>query len=105
MQASARLCAPAEDMNDEQVYFLSDILQTGYCAAENGDIKPVTRLPFLGCRPVTRVFVGDFANGVHLMEETREVSATKPCVNPRRSDFLRSVPVLCEKNRILSGEI
>ncbi|MFL6531652.1 MAG: zinc-dependent alcohol dehydrogenase [Chthoniobacterales bacterium] len=40
------------DMTDEQVLFLSDILPTGYMAAENCDIEPGDTVAVWGCGPV-----------------------------------------------------
>ena len=39
-------------LSDEQVLFLSDILPTGYMAAENCDIKPGHTIAVWGCGPV-----------------------------------------------------
>jgi threonine dehydrogenase-like Zn-dependent dehydrogenase len=41
-----------EELTDEQVLFLSDILPTGYMAAENCDIKPGDTIAVWGCGPV-----------------------------------------------------
>ncbi len=41
-----------EDLSDEQVLFLSDILPTGYMAAENGNIRPGDVVAVWGCGPV-----------------------------------------------------
>jgi threonine dehydrogenase-like Zn-dependent dehydrogenase len=41
-----------DGMDDEQVLFLSDILPTGYMAAENCDIKPGHVVAVWGCGPV-----------------------------------------------------
>jgi len=41
-----------DDMSDEDVLFLSDILPTGYQAAEMGDIKPGETVVVFGCGPV-----------------------------------------------------
>jgi threonine dehydrogenase-like Zn-dependent dehydrogenase len=41
-----------EDMTDEQVLFLSDILPTGYQAAEMGEIKVGETVVVFGCGPV-----------------------------------------------------
>src|SRR3954451_24689542 len=41
-----------EDLNDEQVLFLSDIFPTGYMAAENCDIKRGDTVAVWGCGPV-----------------------------------------------------
>lgn len=41
-----------EDLTDEQVLFLSDILPTGYMAAENADIEPGDIVAVWGCGPV-----------------------------------------------------
>jgi len=41
-----------DDMTDEQVLFLSDILPTGYQAAEMGSIKPGDTVVVFGCGPV-----------------------------------------------------
>jgi threonine dehydrogenase-like Zn-dependent dehydrogenase len=41
-----------DGMTDEQVLFLSDILPTGYMAAENCDIKPGSVVAVWGCGPV-----------------------------------------------------
>jgi threonine dehydrogenase-like Zn-dependent dehydrogenase len=40
------------DMSDEQVLFLSDILPTGYMAAENCNIQPGDTIAVWGCGPV-----------------------------------------------------
>jgi threonine dehydrogenase-like Zn-dependent dehydrogenase len=40
-----------DDMSDEQVLFLSDILPTGYQAAEMGEIKPGETVVVFGCGP------------------------------------------------------
>lgn len=42
----------AEDVGDEQVLFLSDILPTGYMAAENANIQPGDTVAVWGCGPV-----------------------------------------------------
>jgi threonine dehydrogenase-like Zn-dependent dehydrogenase len=41
-----------DDMDDESVLFLSDILPTGYQAAEMGEIKPGETVVVFGCGPV-----------------------------------------------------
>ena len=41
-----------DDMDDESVLFLSDILPTGYQAAEMGEIKPNETVAVFGCGPV-----------------------------------------------------
>ncbi|HXH81749.1 MAG TPA: zinc-dependent alcohol dehydrogenase [Candidatus Tectomicrobia bacterium] len=41
-----------DDMEDEQVLFLSDVLPTGYQAAEMGEIKPGETVAVFGCGPV-----------------------------------------------------
>ena len=41
-----------DDMHEEDVLFLSDILPTGYQAAEMGDIKPGETVVVFGCGPV-----------------------------------------------------
>lgn len=41
-----------EELTDEQVLFLTDILPTGYMAAEQGDIKPGDIVAIWGCGPV-----------------------------------------------------
>lgn len=41
-----------EDVGDEQVLFLSDILPTGYMAAENAQITPGDTVAVWGCGPV-----------------------------------------------------
>ena len=41
-----------EELTDEQVLFLSDILPTGYMAAENCNIKPGDTVAVWGCGPV-----------------------------------------------------
>jgi threonine dehydrogenase-like Zn-dependent dehydrogenase len=41
-----------EGMSDEQVLFLTDILPTGYMAAENGSIQPGDVVAVWGCGPV-----------------------------------------------------
>lgn len=41
-----------EELDDEQVLFLSDILPTGWMAAENADIEPGDTVAVWGCGPV-----------------------------------------------------
>jgi threonine dehydrogenase-like Zn-dependent dehydrogenase len=41
-----------DDLNDEQVLFLSDIFPTGYMAAENCNIQPGDTIAVWGCGPV-----------------------------------------------------
>lgn len=41
-----------QDMSDEEVMLVTDILPTGYFAAENGDIKPGDTVAVFGCGPV-----------------------------------------------------
>jgi threonine dehydrogenase-like Zn-dependent dehydrogenase len=41
-----------EELNDEQVLFLSDIFPTGYMAAENCNIQPGDTIAVWGCGPV-----------------------------------------------------
>jgi threonine dehydrogenase-like Zn-dependent dehydrogenase len=41
-----------DDLDDEQVLFLSDLLPTGYMAAENCDIQPGDVVAVWGCGPV-----------------------------------------------------
>jgi threonine dehydrogenase-like Zn-dependent dehydrogenase len=41
-----------DELSDEQVLFLTDILPTGYQAAENGEIKPGDVVAVWGCGPV-----------------------------------------------------
>jgi threonine dehydrogenase-like Zn-dependent dehydrogenase len=41
-----------DELNDEQVLFLSDIFPTGYMAAENCDIQPGDTVAIWGCGPV-----------------------------------------------------
>jgi threonine dehydrogenase-like Zn-dependent dehydrogenase len=48
-------CGPLkvpEELDDEQVLFLSDIFPTGYMAAENADIQPGDVVAVWGCGPV-----------------------------------------------------
>ncbi|MBW3598868.1 MAG: glutathione-dependent formaldehyde dehydrogenase [Planctomycetes bacterium] len=45
-------CKVPEGMPDEQALFLSDILPTGYMAAENCDIQPGDTVAVWGCGPV-----------------------------------------------------
>ncbi len=48
-------CGPLkvpEELDDEQVLFLSDVLPTGYMAAENADIQPGDVVAVWGCGPV-----------------------------------------------------
>lgn len=41
-----------DELDDEQVLFLSDIFPTGYMAAENADIEPGDTVAIWGCGPV-----------------------------------------------------
>ena len=45
------------DLDDEQVLFLSDILPTAYMAAENCDIQPGDTVAVFGCGPVGQLVV------------------------------------------------
>lgn len=45
-------CKVPQGLSDEQVLFLSDILPTGYMAAENCDIQPGDTVAVWGCGPV-----------------------------------------------------
>lgn len=45
-------CKVPENLSDEQVLFLSDILPTGYMAAENCEIEPGDVVAVWGCGPV-----------------------------------------------------
>jgi hypothetical protein len=49
--AAAKLKIP-DGLDDEDVLFLSDILPTGYQAAEQGDIHPGDTVVGFGCGPV-----------------------------------------------------
>ena len=46
-----------DTLTDEQVLFLSDILPTGYMAAENCDIKPGDVIAVWGCGPVGQMAI------------------------------------------------
>lgn len=46
-----------EGLADEQVLFLSDILPTGYMAAENGNIQPGDVVAIWGCGPVGQLAI------------------------------------------------
>jgi len=46
-----------DGVEDEQVLFLSDILPTGYMAAENCDIKPNDVIAIWGCGPVGQMAI------------------------------------------------
>jgi 2-desacetyl-2-hydroxyethyl bacteriochlorophyllide A dehydrogenase len=50
--ADANLWASPSDLDDEQVLFLTDILPTGYYAAENANIQPGQVVAIIGCGPV-----------------------------------------------------
>ncbi len=50
--ADVNLWATPADLSDEQVLFLTDILPTGYYAAENANIKPGHVIAIIGCGPV-----------------------------------------------------
>lgn len=50
--ADANLYASPSDLSDEQVLFLTDILPTGYFAADNAAIKPGDTVVVIGCGPV-----------------------------------------------------
>jgi threonine dehydrogenase-like Zn-dependent dehydrogenase len=50
--ADANLIPSPSDLSDEQLLFLSDILPTGYYAAENADIRPGQTIAVVGCGPV-----------------------------------------------------
>ncbi len=46
-----------ESLSDEQVLFLSDIVPTGYMAAENCDIRPGDTIAVWGCGPVGQMAI------------------------------------------------
>jgi 2-desacetyl-2-hydroxyethyl bacteriochlorophyllide A dehydrogenase len=50
--ADVNLWRTPPEMSDEQVLFLTDILPTGYYAAENANIKPGQTVVIIGCGPV-----------------------------------------------------
>jgi alcohol dehydrogenase len=50
--ADVNLWPTPSDLSDEQVLFLTDILPTGYYAAENANIKPGQTVVIIGCGPV-----------------------------------------------------
>ncbi len=50
--ADANLWPTPSDFDDESVLFLTDILPTGYYAAENAAIKPGDTVAVIGCGPV-----------------------------------------------------
>ena len=50
--ADANLYPTPPELSDEQVLFLTDILPTGYYAAQNANIKPGQTVALIGCGPV-----------------------------------------------------
>ncbi|MBI1816970.1 MAG: alcohol dehydrogenase catalytic domain-containing protein [Deltaproteobacteria bacterium] len=50
--ADANLYPSPSELSDEQVLFLTDILPTGYYAAQNANIKPGQTVVVVGCGPV-----------------------------------------------------
>jgi 2-desacetyl-2-hydroxyethyl bacteriochlorophyllide A dehydrogenase len=50
--ADVNLWPSPPDLSDEQVLFLTDILPTGYYAADNANIKPGQVVAIVGCGPV-----------------------------------------------------
>lgn len=50
--ADANLLPSPSDLSDEQILFLTDILPTGYYAAENADLEPGKTVAVVGCGPV-----------------------------------------------------
>jgi 2-desacetyl-2-hydroxyethyl bacteriochlorophyllide A dehydrogenase len=50
--ADSNLFPSPGDLSDEQLLFLTDILPTGYYAAENADIEPGQTVAVVGCGPV-----------------------------------------------------
>ena len=67
-------------LTDEQVLFLSDILPTGYMAAEMCDIKPGDTVAVWGCGPV-----GQFAIASALPARRGARDRDRPVpVSPRR---------------------
>jgi len=50
--AHKALCRIPDGMSDEDVMLATDMLPTGYFAAENGDIKPGDTVAVFGCGPV-----------------------------------------------------
>jgi threonine dehydrogenase-like Zn-dependent dehydrogenase len=72
-----------DGLDDEQVLFLSDILPTGYMAAENGGIKPGYVVAVWGCGPV-----GQFAIQSAFLLGAEEVIAIDNV--PDRLDMARA---------------
>jgi threonine dehydrogenase-like Zn-dependent dehydrogenase len=50
--ADANLVPTPGELSDEQVLFLTDILPTGYYAAENAALQPGSTVAVIGCGPV-----------------------------------------------------
>jgi len=50
--ADANLLPSPAELTDEQILFLTDILPTGYYAAENADLAPGKTVAVIGCGPV-----------------------------------------------------
>jgi threonine dehydrogenase-like Zn-dependent dehydrogenase len=71
-----------DDLSDEDVLFLSDILPTGYQAAEMGDIRTEDTVVVLGCGPV-----GLFTQRCALIQGARRVIAVD--FNEQRLAFAR----------------
>lgn len=72
------------DVEDEKVLFLSDILPTGWMAAENADIEPGDTVAVWGCGPV-----GLFAIQSALLMGAHQVIGIDH--HPRRLDLARSL--------------
>jgi threonine dehydrogenase-like Zn-dependent dehydrogenase len=85
-------------LSDEQVLFLSDILPTGYMAAENANISPGDTVAVWGCGPV-----GLFAiECAYLLGAERVLAIDRfPYRLERASEKARAVPINYEKQDVM----
>jgi threonine dehydrogenase-like Zn-dependent dehydrogenase len=82
------------DLPDEQVLFLSDILPTGYMAAENCDIRPGDTIAVWGCGPV-----GQFAiRSAFLLGAKKVIAIDSEAQRLRMAEHAGSMPLPDEED-------
>jgi threonine dehydrogenase-like Zn-dependent dehydrogenase len=83
-------------LTDEQVLFLSDILPTGYMAAENCDIQPGDTVAVWGCGPV-----GLFAiESAYLLGAERVIGIDRFAERLRRAEQVRALTIDYEREDV-----
>ncbi|XXR47847.1 alcohol dehydrogenase catalytic domain-containing protein [Sorangium sp. So ce381] len=105
-----------DDLSDEDVLFLSDILPTGYQAAEMGDIGPADTVAVFGCGPVglvaqrcawllgaRRVIAIDSVG--YRLDFARRYNQAILLMIGDRVDVLESLPLLFQRRAVRAGKL